>query len=173
MKIYRRMRISLSELDRLRDELDDYAWIALDLKRSALCAGDEYIGDYFEEGNDEFTGVIPLGDPDSWAYSFGATLASKDKPFNFYVRMYCEVQANLPLKGYLPSWFPAYTMIENVVEWVPEPVTTGVKEINSAAEVGKTYYNIQGMASDKPFSGVNIVVTRYSDGSTSTSKFVR
>ena len=45
MKIYRRMRISLSELDRLRDELDDYAWIALDLKRSALCAGDEYIGD--------------------------------------------------------------------------------------------------------------------------------
>ena len=43
MKIYRRMRISLSELDRLRDELDDYAWIALDLKRSALCAGDEYL----------------------------------------------------------------------------------------------------------------------------------
>ena len=45
MKIYRRMRISLSELDRLRDELDDYAWIALDLKRSAVCVGDEYIGD--------------------------------------------------------------------------------------------------------------------------------
>ena len=45
MKIYRRMRISLSELDRLRDEMDDYIWIALDLKRSALCAGDEYIGD--------------------------------------------------------------------------------------------------------------------------------
>jgi hypothetical protein len=45
MKIYRRMRISLSELDRMRDELDDYVWIALDLKRSALSAGDEYIGD--------------------------------------------------------------------------------------------------------------------------------
>lgn len=45
MKIYRRMRISLSELDRLRDEMDDYIWVALDLKRSALCAGDEYIGD--------------------------------------------------------------------------------------------------------------------------------
>ena len=42
MKIYRRMRISLSELERLRDEMDDYIWIALDLKRSALCAGDEY-----------------------------------------------------------------------------------------------------------------------------------
>lgn len=45
MKIYRRMRISLSELDRLREEMDDYIWLALDLKRSALCAGDEYIGD--------------------------------------------------------------------------------------------------------------------------------
>ena len=45
MKVYRRMRISLSELDRLRDEMDDYIWVALDLKRSAICAGDEYIGD--------------------------------------------------------------------------------------------------------------------------------
>ncbi len=45
MKVYRRMRISLSELDRMRDELDDYVWVALDLKRGALCAGDEYIGD--------------------------------------------------------------------------------------------------------------------------------
>ena len=165
------------ESDNLRDvKVNDDGTIENDEEAALnhfLLICDEYIGDYFEEGNDEFTGVIPLGDPDSWAYSFGATLASKDNPFNFYVRMYCEVQANLPLKGYLPSWFPAYTMIENVVEWVPEPVTTGVKEINSAAEVGKTYYNIQGMASDKPFSGVNIVVTRYSDGSTSTSKFVR
>lgn len=45
MKVYRRMRISLSELDRMRDELDDYVWVALDLKRGAMCAGDEYIGD--------------------------------------------------------------------------------------------------------------------------------
>lgn len=45
MKVYRRMRISMSELDRLRDEMDDYIWVAIDLKRSALCAGDEYIGD--------------------------------------------------------------------------------------------------------------------------------
>lgn len=45
MKVYRRMRISMSELERLRDEMDDYIWVAIDLKRSALCAGDEYIGD--------------------------------------------------------------------------------------------------------------------------------
>jgi hypothetical protein len=32
------------------------------------------------------------------------------------------------------------------------------------------YYNLSGMESESPFEGVNIVVTRYSDGSTTTSK---
>ena len=36
--------------------------------------------------------------------------------------------------------------------------------------VGVTYVNALGMQSDKPFEGINIVVTRYSDGTTSTSK---
>ena len=35
------------------------------------------------------------------------------------------------------------------------------------------YYNVMGMQSDRPFEGINIVVTRYSDGSTSTVKIVR
>lgn len=36
-----------------------------------------------------------------------------------------------------------------------------------------TYVNTQGMKSDKPFDGVNIVITRYTDGTTSVSKVVR
>ena len=39
--------------------------------------------------------------------------------------------------------------------------------------VSVTYVNSLGMTSDKPFDGVNIVVTRYSDGTTSTSKVIR
>ena len=39
--------------------------------------------------------------------------------------------------------------------------------------VSHTYYNIAGMASDKPFQGVNIVVTRYSDGSHTATKVFR
>ena len=51
---------------------------------------------------------------------------------------------------------------------------TSVFEIDYHGEVvGQTYYNIQGMESEKPFDGVNIVVTRYSDGSTSVAKIVR
>lgn len=53
-------------------------------------------------------------------------------------------------------------------------VPTGVNEIRYHGEVvSTTYYNIQGIESDKPFDGVNIVITRYSDGATSVSKIVR
>ena len=53
-------------------------------------------------------------------------------------------------------------------------IATGVAEMRYHGEVvSQTYYNIQGMESDKPFDGVNIVITRYSDGATSISKVVR
>jgi PKD repeat protein len=39
--------------------------------------------------------------------------------------------------------------------------------------VGHTYYNLAGMASSKPFDGVNIVVTRYTDGSQTATKVLR
>ena len=55
------------------------------------------------------------------------------------------------------------TYIKNVYDF-----TQGHGEI-----VKVTYVNMQGMQSDKPFSGINIVITRYSDGSTSTMKVVR
>ncbi len=52
----------------------------------------------------------------------------------------------------------------------PDP-STAVREIIANGEVESvTYYNIQGMESDKPFDGINIVVTRYSNGATTTTK---
>lgn len=53
-------------------------------------------------------------------------------------------------------------------------VATAVNEITYQGEVVETlYYNVQGMVSDKPFDGVNIVVTRFGNGTTSVSKIVR
>lgn len=53
-------------------------------------------------------------------------------------------------------------------------IATAVSEISTAGqEVSKTYVNAQGVKSDKPFDGVNIVITRYSDGTTQTTKVVR
>ena len=55
----------------------------------------------------------------------------------------------------------------------PGPATA-VNEMHYVGQiVSQTYYNVQGMVSDKPFEGVNIVVTRYSNGTTSVSKVVR
>ncbi|MBQ4007835.1 MAG: hypothetical protein II603_04785, partial [Muribaculaceae bacterium] len=36
-----------------------------------------------------------------------------------------------------------------------------------------TYYNLAGMASSKPFDGVNIMVTRYTDGTQTATKVLR
>ena len=55
----------------------------------------------------------------------------------------------------------------------PNPATA-VDEVRYVGEiVSQTYYNVQGMQSDKPFDGINIIVTRYSDGTTSVSKVVK
>ena len=50
-----------------------------------------------------------------------------------------------------------------------EPTAIGTVAGDKQA-VSRTYYNLAGMASDKPFDGINIVVTRYSDGSQSATK---
>ena len=39
--------------------------------------------------------------------------------------------------------------------------------------VGVLYYNLMGVMSDKPFDGINIVVTTYSDGSRTSRKIMR
>lgn len=53
-------------------------------------------------------------------------------------------------------------------------IVTGIESVFSTSEVlSRTYVNAQGMQSDKPFEGLNIVITRYSDGTTSTTKYVR
>ena len=50
----------------------------------------------------------------------------------------------------------------------------GVKEVlgNKAIE-SVHYYNMMGMEGKTPFEGINIVVTRYTDGSTSTIKVMK
>ncbi len=53
-------------------------------------------------------------------------------------------------------------------------VITAVADVNSSKTVaGVKYYNLAGMASDKPFDGVNIIVTTYTDGSRSSAKVLR
>ena len=73
--------------------------------------------------------------------------------------------------------------VETIQQWpmtvnaqiiLTKDVVTAVKEVKSEAQVASvTYYNIVGMSSDKPFSGINVVVTRYTDGTATTSKVIK
>jgi len=52
--------------------------------------------------------------------------------------------------------------------------TTAISELQGDRQVaGVTYVNLAGAQSSEPFDGLNIVVTRYTDGTTSTSKVMR
>ena len=126
----------------------------------------ELIEDY-EADEDETQ--VGFGDPESYRYEFGATAASADGGISFLIRLYYQVEPNIPLK--YPSWMPLYYVVETEVPW--SEFITGVSEINAGKEIGKTYYNLQGIASDTPYDGMNIVVTHYSDGTTKSAKFVR
>ncbi len=54
------------------------------------------------------------------------------------------------------------------------PLPTAINGVISNAQVvGVEYVNLAGMRSSKPWQGVNIIVTRYSDGSTTTTKVVK
>ena len=55
-----------------------------------------------------------------------------------------------------------------------DPVPTAVREaLMPKTVIGVTYFNLMGQESSHPYEGINIVVTRYSDGSTSAVKVLR
>ena len=62
-------------------------------------------------------------------------------------------------------------------EKTPTQIFTGIiemlYEVFHGEVVDVIYYNTLGMSSKTPFDGINIVVTRYSDGTTTTTKVVR
>ena len=71
-----------------------------------------------------------------------------------------------------------YYGVENPGGDNPDPrIPTCIRNVYDLTTKGEvvdvTYVNLQGMKSSKPFDGINIVVTRYSNGSVSTTKVIR
>ena len=85
--------------------------------------------------------------------------------------------ANAPRAGELTGSDFDYYVAEGTVEFSSKDydnIPTGiVQNLNTCQPVGVKYYNPAGIESDTPFKGVNIVVTRYSDGSTTTTKVLK
>ena len=52
--------------------------------------------------------------------------------------------------------------------------SSAISQITAQKEVAKVrYINVAGQESDTPFEGINVVVTTYTDGSTTTSKVIK
>lgn len=76
------------------------------------------------------------------------------------------------------SWYqnvddPLSLAVAPMLRFVPVPQTGIAQPEADKQSIGCTYYNLTGVASSEPFDGVNIVVTRYSDGTTTATKVIR
>ncbi len=69
---------------------------------------------------------------------------------------------------------PLSLAVAPVLSFVTPVTPTSIDQpVVDKVEVGHTYYNLAGMSSGIPFDGINIVVTRYSDGTTTATKLIK
>ena len=106
--------------------------------------------------------------------TFGAVKLNPGEtiPMDFVVRVYFTKSVS-GAKAADPNgdyYIAEYTISDALTSDIPTSIN-GVESYRQV--VSEKYYNAAGVESDTPFQGVNIVVTRYSDGSTSTVKVLK
>lgn len=101
-------------------------------------------------------------------------------PMHFIVRAYYTRTANLDQtsghRGIDAAADQKYYIAEYQFDYTldSENIVTGISSVIQERTVDSvTYYNTMGQQSSTPFHGVNIVVTRYSDGKISTAKVLK
>ena len=138
------------------------------------CVGSYLVNDGWDAENMVFRKTIDGSkafDPNAWddILKFGAVDGITKDDIKVYVRFYYMVEGwNATRDGEARPGNGAEASGD------PDDPSTFIYELVSNAEiVGVTYVNAQGMQSDKPFDGLNIVITKFSDGTTMTTKVMR
>ncbi len=137
-----------------------------------------------EDSSQEFKIITPDADAeDGWRY-FGG----EDEYDNHFMLIYDDMIDNaieitldtpganfrLPAAGtYNIKLVESRDVVEGLKMVVSKPISTAVNDINTKTVAGIKYVNIAGMQSSKPFDGVNIVVTTYTDGTKAVMKVVK
>ncbi len=140
-------------------------WHADDMFFSKSIASQTNRNGFRDDGGNDF-------DPNAWdgVMMFGAEDGIKGEDVQVFVRFYYMVEG-------WDATRDGDARPGNGSESQPgkpnDPSTFVYELIGNAEVVGVTYVNAQGMKSDKPFDGLNIIVTRYSDGTTSTTKVIK
>ncbi|MCQ2288072.1 MAG: hypothetical protein MJZ74_03140 [Muribaculaceae bacterium] len=101
------------------------------------------------------------------------------KHVTYTLRMYCTTQPkanqggnNAPANANMAKMY--ITETSHTIEYRDGMIVTGISDVEHESNIlDVTYYNMTGIASDKPFSGINLQVTRYTDGTTKTSKVIK
>lgn len=103
---------------------------------------------------------------------FGAV--NQELSTTYYVRAYLRYPDGTTLNGRKRAAADVYHYLADQASLevkFDNQVVTGIDGVSSARKVQRvTYVNALGMHSDVPFSGVNVVVTTYSDGSVTKVK---
>lgn len=103
---------------------------------------------------------------------FGAV--NQELSTTYYVRAYLRYPDGTTLNGRKRAAADVYHYLADQASLevkFDNHVATGIDGVSSARKVQRvTYVNALGMHSDVPFSGVNVVVTTYSDGSVTKVK---
>lgn len=109
---------------------------------------------------------------DNWAF-----VASNDlNNVKLVARMYYKKTGTASRTARPTDSDRLYYVVEKQIVVPMSQIITGIDDVNmnggnNVSSV--TYYNMTGAMSITPFEGVNVVVTRYTDGTTSTRKVVK
>ncbi len=128
--------------------------------------------------NLEWNGNTPVLTPKGYTYTASVRRTNGTGHTNYIYQIHYDWGGNLICSG---DQMGVYSMpTDNNSHTTPAKmeyvVKTGINTVNTNLNkkvVSVKYVNIAGMESSTPFQGVNIVVTRYEDGSQSTTKVIK
>lgn len=157
----------------LGEETGTYAYRAeLDTNGEFMFDDPATASEGVELGGETVTGNIYKGTFGAIDVESGTTI-----PMEFVVRVYFTESAattnspRIKAEGDSKKYYITETTIS---EELANNIPTSIFGVESVKEVaGIKYYNMAGMESDVPFNGVNIEVTRYTDGTRSTRKVMK
>lgn len=131
----------------------------------------------FAEWIGENTFIVPVNDAQingsfkvDWAYNAGGPQSPASNTAYRFVAAVQRPQGSTYLKAGQEDPIIVYPLDFTAESALPTAINT--VEVGNGEIKSIKYVNVAGIVSDRPFQGVNIVVTEYTDGSRTTSKML-
>ena len=132
----------------------------------------------FAEWTGENTFVVPVNDAQingtfkvDWAYNAGGPQSPASNTAYRFVAAVQRPKGSTYLKAEQEDPIIVYPLDFTAESALPTAINT--VEVGNGEIKSIKYVNVAGIVSDRPFQGVNIVVTEYTDGSRTTTKMLR